>query len=96
MITESLEFIGTQESLMFVTQEYRMKDYTQNGRIKIMATQEPFMRPTFEQWIKEMRINHTVWLTDPEGRERSEKIMSDVGIKLDDRTIWEKLGGEEY
>lgn len=73
-----------------------MADYTQNGRIKIRSTAEPFMRPTYEQWINELKINHTVWHSDPDGKEKSERIMFGSGLKFDNRTFWQKLTGEDY
>lgn len=72
-----------------------MTDYTQNGRIKLISTAEPFMRPTYEQWIKEFNINETAYAIDPSGREHAENIMSNVGIQFDCRTWWEKITGTE-
>ena len=73
-----------------------MKDYTENGRIKIARTDEPLKRPTFEQWIKDLKISHTVYDVDSQARERAQEINSKMGVKFDERTIWQQLGGEEY
>ena len=73
-----------------------MADYTHKGRVKLKSTYEPFVRPTFEQWIKELKINHTVWYEDPDGKQKTERIMSHVGVQMDNRTFLEKLTGEEY
>lgn len=73
-----------------------MADYTHKGRVKLKETCEPFMRPTFEQWIKELKINHTVWYDDPDGKQKTERIMSHMGIHMDNRTFLQKLTGEEY
>lgn len=73
-----------------------MADYTHNGRVKILSTAEPFIRPTYEQWIKEFRIAHAVYDMDHQARERAKEINSHMGIKIDERTIWQVLGGEEY
>lgn len=73
-----------------------MADYTQNGRVKIKSTYEPFMRPTYEQWIKELKITHSVYDLDSQAKERAQEINSQMGIKFDERTIWQVLGGEEY
>jgi len=73
-----------------------MADYTQNGRVKLKSTYEPFMRPTFEQWIRDLKISHTVYDVDSQARERAQEINSKMGVKFDERTIWQQLGGEEY
>lgn len=72
-----------------------MKDYTEKGKIKIARTDEPSKRPTFEQWIKDLKISHTVYDTDPHAREKAEVIKSRMGIKLDTRTPWQIFLGEE-
>lgn len=73
-----------------------MKDYTQNGKIKIVSTYEPTKRPTYEQWIKELKISHAVYDTDPQAKERAQEIKSKMGIRFDSRNTWQVLLGEEY
>lgn len=73
-----------------------MKDYTQNGKIKIVSTYEPAKRPTYEQWIKELKISHAVYDTDPQAKDRAQEIKSRMGIRLDSRNTWQVLLGEEY
>lgn len=73
-----------------------MADYTHNGRVKLLSTAEPFIRPTYEQWIKEFRIAHAVYDIDTQAKEKAREINSKMGIKIDERTIWQVLGGEEY
>lgn len=63
------------------------------GKIKIKETFEPLERPGFEEWNKELKSSEMVYLYHPEAKAKADKIMEDVGIEYDCRTVWEIMIG---
>lgn len=68
-------------------------DYTMGGKIKIKNTYIPKDKPSYEAWIKELHTSEVVYLNHPDAKPKADKIMENVGIEVDCRTLWEVLTG---
>lgn len=66
--------------------------YTENTP-KVMSTHIPTDRPTYKEWVNEMRINELSWAHTPEGRDRAVEIMSRVGNVEHILTPFERITG---
>lgn len=67
------------------------------SELRISKSVVPTNRPSFSEWIKEMRISHAAWYYG-EGRERAERINAQLGVPDAPSIIENVLGreSEEY
>jgi hypothetical protein len=59
-----------------------------NG-VKTLSSCTPEERPPYQKWMRMMKISHAAWYHDPDGRERAENIMKNVGVEI--KSEFEKL-----
>ena len=48
--------------------------------MRIKETVIPENRPTYRQWVKDMKIGGGAYLTDPDGKQKADRIMEGVGV----------------
>ena len=60
---------------------------------KVMSTHIPTNRPTYKEWVEEMRVNELSWSHSPDGRDRAVEIMSRVGNVEHILTPFERITG---
>ena len=54
---------------------------------KIKETVSPFIRPTYEQWVKEMRIGGVGYWVAEDGKQKADEIMKDVGLPPEEEIV---------
>ena len=62
-----------------------------NGGVKIKETHTPFIRPTYQQWVKEMRIGGVAYWTAEDGKQKADEIMKDVGLPPEEEIVFDDI-----
>ena len=62
-------------------------------KLQLAHSYVPASRPTYEEWVKQMRISHAAWYYG-EGRERADRINSQLGV-VDSPSLIQSILGRE-
>tara|TARA_R110000868_G_scaffold339562_1_gene600269 strand:+ start:152 stop:376 length:225 start_codon:yes stop_codon:yes gene_type:complete len=62
---------------------------------KTKRSHYPSNRPTYKQWVKDLKINEVTYKYHPEAKQKADSINQNIGIYVDDSSIWQKLIGKD-
>jgi hypothetical protein len=69
-----------------------MKDFPYiNDEVTIKETVSPFIRPTYQQWAKEMRIGGVAYWTAEDGKQKADEIMKNVGLPPEEEIVFDDI-----